>query len=259
MGACYDSSLSLIGRLLLGPDQYVVWEETMAKKPDTLVSEFLERVGGEVLANEHYRKIVASMIRGHAGVYALYKNDRLYYVGLATNLMGRVKHHLRDRHAQKWDRFSVYLTTIGDHIKPLESLLLRIVDPKGNRVKGKLPGAVDLKRTLDRMVIENQADERARLLGGTIATKRRRKKAASGKGTLVLAGCVDKRINLRAEYKGERYRATLRKDGYISSQGSLYESPTAAAKEIVGRAVNGWWFWHFRKGQEWVRLSELRK
>lgn len=230
----------------------------MAKTTDSLVSEYLEHVGGEVLASEHFRSIVATMIRGHAGVYALYKNDRLYYVGLATNLMGRVKHHLKDRHAGKWNSFSVYLTTAGDHIKPIESLLLRIIDPKGNRVKGRLPGAQDLKRTLNRNVLEKQADERARLLGGSIAKNRRRRKLANGKGKLVLAGAVDKRMVLRADYKGQRYTASLRKDGYISYQGNLYESPSAAAKAVVGRAANGWWFWHYKNGREWTRLRELR-
>lgn len=232
---------------------------TGQKIKDGLVSEYLERVSGEMLDQARYRSIVAGMIRGHAGVYALYKNNRLYYVGLASNLMGRVKHHLRDRHADKWDSFSVYLTTQGSHIKPLESLMLRIVDPKGNRVKGRLPGAADLKPTLVRAVKENHADEQARLFGGSIAKNLRRKKLANGKGKLMLAGAVDRRMILRADYKGERYTASLRKDGYISYQGNLYESPSAAAKAVVGRAANGWWFWHYKNGREWSRLSTLRK
>lgn len=230
-----------------------------ANTKDSLVSEYLERVGGDVLESEHFRSILVGMIRGHAGVYSLYKNDRLYYVGLATNLMNRVKHHLKDRHAGKWDSFSVYLTTAGGHIKPIESLLLRIIDPKGNRVKGRLPGAHDLKRDLNRLVAEHQADERARLLGGAFAKNRRRKKAASAKGTLVLAGSVVRRFVLRADYKGVRYTASLRKDGHISYQGSLYESPTAAAKAVVARPVNGWSFWKYKSPNGWVELGELRR
>lgn len=226
---------------------------------DGLVSEYLERVGGDVLESDHFRSIVAGMIRGHAGVYALYKNERLYYVGLATNLMGRVKHHLKDRHAGKWNRFSVYLTTAGDHIKPIESLLLRIIDPQGNRVKGRLPGAHDLKKDLNRKVSDHQADERARLLGGAFAKNRRRKKAASGNGTVVLAGSVERRLILKAEYKGERYLASLRKDGHISYKGELYDSPSAAARAVVGRAANGWKFWKYKAANGWVELGELRR
>lgn len=230
----------------------------MASKRDGLVKEYLEGVGGGVLESEHYRSILVSMIRGHAGVYALYKGDKLYYVGLASNLMGRVKHHLRDRHARKWNRFSVYLTSKGEHVKPIESLLLRIVNPMGNRVKGRLPGAQDLKRELNRQVSAHQAQERARLLGDEAARKRMRRKAAAGKGSDALAGLVDRRMVLRADYKGQRYTASLRKNGQVSYGGDLFESPSAAAKAIVGRAANGWHFWWFRRGREWLRLRELR-
>lgn len=47
--------------------------------------------------------------------------------------MTRVNHHLKDWHKGKWDRFSVYLTNDDEHIKPLESLMLRIINPKGNK------------------------------------------------------------------------------------------------------------------------------
>lgn len=231
----------------------------MKRAKDTLVGEYLERVGGDVLASEHFRAIVRGMIKGHAGVYALYKNESLYYVGLASNLMGRVNHHLKDRHAGKWNRFSVYLTSKGEHIKPIESLLLRIINPKGNRVQGRLPGAVDLKKELNRQVSEQQADERARLLGGTMARNRRRKKTAAAKGSLVLAGLVERRLALRADYKGQRYLAALRKDGFISCGGELYPSPSAAARAVVGRAANGWRFWQYKKGAQWVPLGELRR
>jgi len=76
-------------------------------------------------------------------VYALYKRSKLYYVGLAKDL----KAHLNDRHGQSWDRFSVYLTIGDEHLKELESLILRIVKPKGNKVKGKFAKSQDLRRT----------------------------------------------------------------------------------------------------------------
>ncbi|MES2509715.1 MAG: hypothetical protein V4625_07280 [Pseudomonadota bacterium] len=231
----------------------------MKSAKDTLVSEYLERVDGKVLAQVQFRLVLRDMIRGHAGVYALYKNESLYYVGLASNLMARVKHHLKDRHAGKWTRFSVYLTTNGEHIKPIESLLLRIAKPKGNLVQGRLPGAHDLMKDLNRKVSDQQHDERARLLGGSVARKRRSKKTASAKGSLVLAGSIDRRLALRAEYKGARYLATLRRNGQLSYSGELYASPSGAAKAVVGRAANGWHFWHYKKGAVWVPLAELRK
>ena len=44
----------------------------------------LENVSSVVLAK--YQDIIRQYIRGRNGVYALYKGERLYYVGLATNL-----------------------------------------------------------------------------------------------------------------------------------------------------------------------------
>jgi len=199
------------------------------------------------------------MIRGHAGVYALYKGEKLYYVGLATNLMGRVNHHLKDRHEGKWDRFSVYLTNENALIRPLEALMLRVVNPPGNRVKGRLAGAHDLATSLKRKMEERARDEAAALLGGRFVLHRRRSKARGVKGSVVLAGLVEKRLVLRAKYKGQTYRAALRRDGRISYKGKLYSSPTSVARVILNSAANGWNVWHFRNPKgEWVRLAELK-
>src|SRR6266511_3304469 len=94
-----------------------------------LVCQQLENVSSVVL--EEYQDIIRHYIRGRNGVYALYKREKLYYVGLATNLRSRLKQHLRDRHGESWDRFSVYLTIGDSHLKEMESLLLRITHPTG--------------------------------------------------------------------------------------------------------------------------------
>ena len=231
----------------------------MAKgRSNGFVSGYFERVSWKVL--DKHRPIVKLMIRGHAGVYALYKGEKLYYVGLANNLMGRVNHHLRDRHKGKWDRFSVYLTTDDAHMRPLEALMLRVINPVGNKVKGKLIGAQDMVRLLKRKMDEYQRDETASLLGGRFVTHRRRSKTRAAKGSLVLARLVEKPMRLLAWYKGSEYKASLRRDGHISYKGKLYDSPTSVAKVILKRAANGWHFWHYRDPRgEWVRLAELRR
>lgn len=228
-----------------------------SKTRDLLVA-FLEQVSWRVL--DEYRDIIKQMIRKKAGVYALYRQDKLYYIGLAGNLMGRVNTHLKDRHRGLWDRFSVYLANDSNHIKPLESLLLRIAKPSGNRVSGGFGGPQNMYRALHRAMSVADADRRARILGGHVARRLRRKRTKDAKGSVVLAGLVERRIRLRAKSKGQVFKATLRRDGYVSFRGKKFQSPSAAAAKAVGHAVNGWKFWQYRDGpRHWVPLGNLRR
>ena len=77
----------------------------MRTKKSHLVSQHMEGISAKAL--EQYQDIIREYIRGRHGIYALYKQERLYYVGLASNLRSRLKAHLRDRHKDLWDRFSV--------------------------------------------------------------------------------------------------------------------------------------------------------
>lgn len=224
-----------------------------------LFTEYLERVSGK-LPEDEYRGVIGTLIKGHAGIYALYQGERLYYVGLTRNLMGRVKQHLKDRHAERWDSFSVYLASKDEHIKPLESLLLRIALPAGNRVKGRLANAADLRRVLYRAMRDRDRQIHASLLGGIVARRLVRNSTAKGRGTLVLRGRLDRRKHLRAIYKGKEYEATLRKSGYIAFAGKNYPSPSAAAAAVAGRKVSGWRFWQYRMPRKgWQPLAELRR
>ncbi len=218
----------------------------------------LENVSGRVL--ELYPGIIRKMIRRQAGIYVLYRKGKLYYVGLASNLMGRLNTHLRDRHHGYWDRFSVYLTIDDQHMKELESLLLRIIGPSGNRAGGKFIDSQNLHPVLNRAMSEHDKDRRALLLGGPVARRRMRNKSRQGTGTVQLAGMVDRRIALRGAYHQQPYRATLRRDGYISFGGKLYESPSGAARAATGAgAANGWMFWNYRSKGKWIPLSNIRK
>ncbi len=63
----------------------------MKSRKGQLVSQHLENVSREAL--ENYQDIIKKYVRGRQGIYALYRRGRLYYVGLATNLRNRLKHH----------------------------------------------------------------------------------------------------------------------------------------------------------------------
>jgi len=231
----------------------------MAKaKSAGLLLHHLEDLSWKVL--EEYPEVVRELIRRRAGVYALYYRKKLYYVGLASNLMGRLKQHLKDRHHGEWDRFSVYLTSADSHMKELESLLLRIAKPEGNRVKGGFSGSKNLYADLSRRVKEFEADRLATLLGGAFAKRRRKTKAKRGKGDAALRGITERRVPLRGAYKGNAFRASLRKDGCIYMNGRRFKSPSAAARVITKRPTNGWAFWTFRNdSKNWVPLAELRR
>jgi len=226
-------------------------------KGKRLVTEHLENVSWQVL--EDYPEIVKEMIKRRAGVYALYKGDELYYVGLASNLMARLKTHLKDRHKGAWDRFSVYLTLRDEHIRELESLLLRIVNPEGNKIRGQFVKSQNLYPNLNRKITEYDADHRAELLGGWVKKRRQMVRARNAKGKGALKGLVTKRITLKGWNGDWEYTASLRKDGTIQVGGEVYDTPNAAARAALGKPVGGWSFWHYKdKSREWVKLRTLK-
>jgi hypothetical protein len=125
------------------------------QKPAPLVIEHLEGISRKAI--RRYPEIVTEFARGKSGVYALYKGDTLYYVGLAKNF--------RDRHAEEWNRFSIYLTQGDEHLKELESLVLRIAMPKGNRVTGKFMNSRDLFKLFRHKVQLMQRRELSEITG----------------------------------------------------------------------------------------------
>jgi hypothetical protein len=89
-------------------------KKTKAKrKTKSIITGHLEKISAKVFID--FSKVITDMIKGHQGIYALYKKDRLYYVGLASNLKNRIKHHLKDRHKGQWS------TNLVFRINPQES------------------------------------------------------------------------------------------------------------------------------------------
>ena len=228
-------------------------------KSEHLVCQHLENISSDAL--EKYQKMIRQYVRRRSGIYALYRGDRLYYVGLASNLRSRLKGHLRDRHRNLWDRFSVYLTIGNQHMKELESLVLRISKPIGNKVKGKFKRSENLRRLFAKDIRRGQKDEFNRILGREMTELVLDGKTRKGKKP-ILAKYIQKRLKIRAKYKDKIYKARVRRDGQILFKGRKYYSPSVAARPIVakGTAVNGWYFWEYERAPgDWVRLNELRR
>jgi len=232
-------------------------EYKMAKRTP-LVCQELENISREALGK--YQDIIRQYVRRRHGVYALYRRSKLHYVGLASNLRSRLGHHLKDRHQDSWDRFSVYLTIGDTHLKELEALILRIVKPAGNKVKGKFAKCEDIRKKFARDVRRDQRDELRSLLGKVGAKEKNEGAVSELKGS-VLAIYITAPINLRATFKGKTLAARVRRDGLIRFKGEVYRSPSLAAAAACKRATcNGWTFWKYERAPgDWVSLNELRK
>lgn len=120
----------------------------------------------QLLGDLSFEEGLQKIMRGYAGVYALYRGDRLYYVGLATNLYNRLRWHAKDRHKGKWDRFAIFRVNRVRYLKDMETLLLQVAKPPGNALTGRLHRDADLTRVLRRVYRENSL--RLKRLGRTL-------------------------------------------------------------------------------------------
>lgn len=234
----------------------------MGRKDRSLVAQHVENLSSDAL--ETYAEILREIVGSRHGVYALYKRRKLYYVGLASSLRSRLTTHLRDRHRGLWDHFSVYLTIDAGHLRELESLVVRIAQPQGNRQKGRLRRSVNLLKELKRRFKERQTRDWLALIGRE-STQRQptpsRRRLAPKNGRVPPLAAVTKRgFTIRATHKGIRHSARVRRDGTIRIDGKVVQSPTTAAKLVTGTTVNGWKFWRYeRRPGTWSRLEELRR
>ena len=230
----------------------------MAKRTP-LVCQHLENISREAL--EKYHNLVQRYVRRRQGVYSLYRRNKLYYVGLASNLRSRLAHHLRDRHQSSWDRFSVYLTIGDTHLKELESLVLRVVRPAGNKQKGTFAKSEDMRRRFARDVRSQMRDELTSLIGKRVPQEKDEEEEREEGKQPVLAQYIKGRVKLQARYKRKTIKARVRRNGSIIFQGKIYHSPSQAAAEACkGRTCNGWAFWQYERAPgDWVPLNELRK
>jgi hypothetical protein len=108
-----------------------------------------------LLGDLSFKEGLEEIMRGYAGVYALYKGKSLYYVGLARNLYGRLRHHTKDKHKDKWDAFAIFRVNRVSYLKDMETLLLQVARPKGNSLSGRLHRDADLTRVLKKVHYEN--------------------------------------------------------------------------------------------------------
>ena len=88
------------------------------------------------------------------GIYALYKKDKLYYVGQAANLNSRLKTHLNNKHSRKWDRFSLFIIKNSKYVKDVETALINIAKPTGNATGARIPKDKALQKLVKHAIRE---------------------------------------------------------------------------------------------------------
>jgi hypothetical protein len=170
---------------------------------------------------------------------------------------------LHDRHKDNWDHFSVYLTIDNRGTKELETLLLRIVSPDGNKAGGRFVRSENLGLRL-KLDIKNWYREHLKLLVPG-PRKKMEKALVESNGVLPsspppLAKYVSAPLKMRVRYKGKLYRARIRRDGRILYDSVVYKTPSAAGNAIRKRATNGWQFWQYERAPgDWVPLSKIRQ
>lgn len=244
----------------------------MAKRSQPLVREHLENISRVAL--EQHQSVIREYVKGKQGVYALYRGEGLKYVGLASNLRSRLQAHLRDRHAQSWDKFSLYLTMDDEHLRELEALVIRIAAPRENRQKATFSKSENLSKHFKRDIqnfYKKQIQEIFGLEEFEEPNRRpARKKESAGKSPppkveklkeLNLGRGGKKWIQIRAEYKGDLYKAIVRSSGLVCFKGKIYSSCSLAAMAITQTTtINGWKFWKYMNSEgQWVYLDHLRK
>ena len=228
------------------------------KRNAQLVCQHLENISRGAL--EEYQDIIRQYVRGRQGVYALYRRGKLYYVGLATNLRNRLKHHLRDRHAGSWDHFSFYITVGDHHLRELEALILRTVKPAGNKQKGKFAKSEDLRPRFRKDMKQNFDNEIDGMFSEFRPARRKLSPRKKEGPASPLAKYVSRPFRIRAHYKGQVLKAQVRRDGTIRFDGKIYNSPShAGAAACKRRSCNGWYLWTYERAPgDWVRLRVLR-
>ena len=254
-------------------------------KKKKLLVDVLKGVDKSLIMDNKYAGIRKREFAKKSGVYALYdKNDKLYYVGKASDLKVRLDQHSKhNKHSGKWERFSVYFTKNESAAGEVEAIALDLLweqsQPKGNTQKPSVKDKSMKKRSrivkdMNQIMFRNpssksRSSKSAARMGHAKDSKGFGKAASQGGNLerlslkdLFSKGFLKGQRPLKKKYKrtGEIFHAALLPSGKIQYQGALYPAPSAAAKAATGKGLNGWTFWSIQnKSGQWVTLDEFVK
>jgi len=102
-----------------------------------LVKGYVPPISRHFIEFAAFREELKKILKRNAGIYVLYKDEKLYYVGLTKDLFWRLHHHTKDKHKNKWNKFSAFIIRRGNYLKDLESMTQLISEPPANIWKGR--------------------------------------------------------------------------------------------------------------------------
>lgn len=117
-----------------------------------LISAYLEGISLDALFDLYDE--LKDALQDKPGLYALYKDSNLHYIGMSKNLFGRIDWHRKDHHKGKWNYFSAYILRKSHYSKDMEAVMLRIGDPKGNKKSGNFHYKANVNKKLKAAIKE---------------------------------------------------------------------------------------------------------
>ena len=113
-----------------------------------LIKGSLEKIPSSVMEDESFRKKLREIMKEWSGIYVLYKDDKICYIGKAKSGFWRLwSHYKRGKHKDKWDKFSIFRFRTKN-LTAIETLLLHISKPKWNKSIPRIPKDMELTRIL---------------------------------------------------------------------------------------------------------------
>ncbi len=119
-----------------------------------LIQGMSKKLPVEIFDHPAFEDGLKKIMRRSSGIYALYKNEDLYRVGLTKDLMWRMKGYRKGSHAGKWNKFVIFRIRREDLLKDIETLILNLTNPPGNKTSGRVPKDADINRVLKKMARE---------------------------------------------------------------------------------------------------------
>ena len=207
---------------------------------------------------EKHREIIIKHIGSQPGAYALYHHKKLYYVGRASDLAKRVKDHLSDRHANFWTHFSVYFFKKASFANDIESIMISVAKPEGNRNKPSLGKKINLNDLVRKDIKRKHQEELEELVGHR---QKRNNLKKTNNSKIIKSIRSKERLPVRFRYKSKTYKAVF----FPSEQKVKYKnkkySVSTACQVIMNNKFhrNGWKAWFIEDDQgKRVYLDELR-